>query len=94
MLKVLLCSVVSVSVKFGSSPSAKMMNSSSIPSKVESKKERSNVISKVPGESDTLTVKIRERKSRSASIPETVTPVPVYSISKEFPSTSTEIVSA
>ena len=94
MLKVLLWAVVSVSVKFGSSPSAKIIKSSSAPSKIESKKDLSNLIFRVPLESVTSTVKIKEIKSKSGSIPDTVTPVAVYSTLNEFPSISTGIVSA
>ena len=77
MLKVLLWEVVSVSVEFGSSPSAKIIKSSSNPSKVESKKDLSNVISNVPLESVTSTVKIKETKSKSGTIPDMVIPVAV-----------------
>ena len=83
-----------VSEKVGSSPSAKIIKSSSRPSKVESKKERSSVISNIPLEAVTSTVKINEIKSVSASIPDTVIPVTSYSTLNEFPSTSTVIVSA
>ena len=48
MLKVLLWVFVSVSVKLASSPSAKIIKSSSAPLKIESKKDLSNVISSVP----------------------------------------------
>ena len=75
ILRVRLVEVFSVSEKFGSSPSAKIIKSSSNPSKVESKKVRSNVISNVPVEPVTSTVKIKEIKSVSASMLDTVIPV-------------------
>ena len=84
----------SISVKLGSSPSTRTIKSSSNPSKVESKKARSSVISSVPDESGTSTVRIKETKSRSASMEDTVIPVAVYSTSYVVPSTSTGIVSA
>ena len=77
ILRVLLTEFVWVSVNTGSSPSAKIIKSSSSPSNVESKRVRSKVISKVPGDSVTPTVKINEIKSKSASTPETVIPVAV-----------------
>ena len=48
----------------------------------------------MPLDSVTSTVNIKETKSVSATIPETVIPVAVYSTSKEAPPTSTGIVSA
>ena len=48
----------------------------------------------MPLDSVTSTVNIKEIKSVSDSIPETVIPVAVYSTLKEVPSTSTGIVSA
>ena len=67
---------------------------SDVISSLESKKDLSNVISSVPVESETSTVRIKEIKSKSASNPDTVIPVVVYSTSNEFPSIFTEIVSA
>ena len=86
--------MVAVSEKFGSSPSARIIKSSSNPSNSESKNERSNIISNIPVDLVTSTVNIKEIKSASDSIPETVIPVASYSTSKEVPSTSTDIVSA
>ena len=77
MLKVRLTEFVWVSVKVGSSPSTRIIKSSSASLQIESKNDLSNVISKVPEEPVTSTVKIKEIKSVSASIPETVISVPV-----------------
>ena len=94
MLRVLLWAVVSVSVKNGSSTPIRMIKSSSTSPETESKKERSKVISRFPGESVTDTVKKIEEKFKSTSAPDTVMPVAVYSTSYEVPSTSIEMVSA
>ena len=54
-----------------------MIKSSSSPLKVESKKDLSSVISKIPGESVTSTEIIIDIKSKSNSVLEMVSPVAV-----------------
>ena len=71
-----------------------IMKGSSDPSKVESKNERSRTRFKVAAGSVTSTANSNEPNPESGSTLVTVNPVATYSKSKEFPSTSTDIVSA
>ena len=71
-----------------------IMKGSSVPSKVESKNERSRTRFKVASESVTSIVNSNEPNPESGSTLVIVSPVAIYSKSKELPSTSTDIVSA
>ena len=71
-----------------------IIKGSSSPSNVESKKERSKTIFKIPTDSVTSTVNSKEPNPDSGSIPEIVTPVKVISTSNVLPSMSMDSVSA